>query len=78
MTDTKMKPEPRVEGCAESLPGVCMSDRAHYSIPRFWDKTILGRPLSDATIARYQRAGRYGRQFKAPGNTPLGRLVYCA
>lgn len=81
MTGHTMKPEPskRVEGCAESLPGVCMSDRAHYAQPRFWDKIILGRPLSDEAIARYQRAGKYGRAvLKAPGDTALGQIVWSA
>jgi hypothetical protein len=72
-----MKPEARVEGCAESLPGVCMNDRAHYSIPRFWDKTMLGRPLTDATIARYMRQGRYGRCRLRLQETRFG-LVYSA
>jgi hypothetical protein len=74
-----LKPTPpRVEGCAESLPGISMSVDAHYSIPRWWEKLPLGRVLTDRRIAFYQRRGRYGRQLKVPGNTPLGRLVYSA
>jgi hypothetical protein len=56
-----------------------MDPDAHYSIPRFWEKVALGRPLSDATIARYQRRGWYARgQFKAPGGTPLSKVVWSA
>ena len=62
-----MKAEPPIPGCVESVPDISMDINAHYSIPRFWDKVVLGRPLTDAAIARYMRQGRYGRaQLKAP------------
>ena len=69
----------RVEGCREDVPTVSMNPDAHYSLPRYWDKTILGRPLTDAAIERYRRRGWYGRAvLKAPGCAPLGRLVWSA
>jgi hypothetical protein len=67
-----MRTEHRVEGCAESLPAVCMDEHALYAQPR-WFKIIVTRPLTDAAIERYRRRGWYGRaQIKTPG----GRLVY--
>jgi hypothetical protein len=74
------RPTPlRIKGCREEVPTISMDPDAHYSIPRFWEKVALGRPLSDATIARYQRRGWYARgQFKAPGGTPLSKVVWSA
>ena len=74
-----MKTEPRIPGCYEDLPRVCMDVNAHFARARFWDKVILGRALSDLRIEFYMRQGRYARgQFKAPGNTPLNRLIWSA
>jgi hypothetical protein len=66
-----MKPEPRVEGCIESLPGISLDVDAHFAQLRFWDKVALGRPFTDAAIERYRPRGWYARgQFK---RRPQGR-----
>jgi hypothetical protein len=70
-----MTTEPRIPGCAETLPGISMDPDAHCARPRSWDKIIFGRPLTDARIVAYIRAGKYDRaQIKVPG----GRLVCSA
>jgi hypothetical protein len=52
-----------------------MDPDAHCARPRSWDKIIFGRPLTDARIVAYIRAGKYDRaQIKVPG----GRLVCSA
>jgi len=68
---------PRVEGCRESLPGISMDVNAHYSIPRFYDKIILGRVLTDAAVERYRRRGRY-RARRVVWQQSGNRLVYSA
>jgi hypothetical protein len=57
-----------------------MRPEAHYAQARWWnDRLVQGRMLTDRRIAYYQIRGRYARgQLKAPGGTPLGRLVYSA
>jgi hypothetical protein len=72
-----MRTEARVEGCREEVPAISMDPDAHYSIPRFWEKVALGRPLSDARIAAYIRAGRYGRTLRLPERFG-GKLVWSA
>ena len=53
-----MNPEPRVEGCREAVPGVCMSQDANYSQPRWWN-LVRVRPLTDRRISDYMRRGYY-------------------
>jgi hypothetical protein len=64
----------RVEGCRESVPGVWMDPHAHYAQPRFWDKLIAGRPLTDVAITSYLRQGRYGRAQIRASNTASANL----
>jgi hypothetical protein len=54
-----------------------MDPDAHYAQPRFWDRLVAGRPLTDAAIARYQRQGRY-RERRAVWQQSGNRLVYSA
>jgi hypothetical protein len=70
-----MKPEARVEGCLEDTPRVAMSEDALYSIPRFWEKAILGRRLSNAAISRYEQLGSY-RERRGVWQQSGNRLVY--
>ena len=73
-----MNPEPQVEGCRDVVPGVCMSQDANYSQPRWWN-LVRGRPLTDRRISDYMRRGYYreARLRKVGGNTG-NRLVYGA
>jgi hypothetical protein len=74
-----LKTEPRIPGCVESLPGVCMDPEVGYAQVGWWERLFVRRPLTDAAISRYQRAGRYGRAvLKATGVAALGRLVWSA
>jgi hypothetical protein len=47
-----MKTELRVEGCIESLPGVCMDPEVGYAQVGWWDRLVVRRPLTDAAISR--------------------------
>ena len=69
-----MKPS---EAIIEAVPTVSMDPDAHFAQPRFWEKTILGRPLTNAVIARYQRQDRY-RKRRAQWQQSGNRLVYSA
>ena len=78
--NTSRKAFPKPEG--QNAPFVNKPDRhgmdldAHYAQPRFWDKTVVGRPLTDAAIARYERQGRYGRSHLRIPDSSHGRLIY--
>jgi hypothetical protein len=65
---------PRVEGCREAVPGVCMASDAHYTRPN-WERLPALQRLTDKRIAFYQQRGRYHREARlrmVRGN----RLVY--
>jgi hypothetical protein len=64
----------RLAGCREGVSGVCMDPHAHYAQPRFWDKLIAARPLTDAAIARYALQGRYHQANTNMINHPQGGL----
>jgi hypothetical protein len=66
--------EPR-ESCFEAVPGVNMSPRARYTIPRWFSVGITG-PLTDKKIERYLRAGRYGGAKLQFPQAHSGRLVW--
>jgi hypothetical protein len=70
--------EPRVEGCRESVPGVCMARDAHYTRPN-WERLPALQRLTDQRIAFYQQRGRYQRRELRLRHAPGGnRLVYSA
>jgi hypothetical protein len=79
--NTSRKAFPKPEG--QNAPFVNKPDRhgmdldAHYAQPRFWDKTVVGRPLTDRRIAFYERQGRY-RERRAVWQQNGNRLVYSA